>query len=178
MTEEMKTLTIGDTTFKVVDDEAVHYCEQTLTDEQKKQACANIGAVCAEPDLVIGVNIQNTKYPPSHDFALSDMTEDDVTVESGSVAAAADKVRSGLPARVFLNEVHFYANDNWSRGIAEAIHVSVVSREYYPSETYGYLKAEFIVANTPGYGNRPLRLNIGFDIATGAVTNIKTGFID
>ena len=44
MAEEMKTLTIGSDTFKVVDGEAVHCCAQTLTEEQKAQARANIGA--------------------------------------------------------------------------------------------------------------------------------------
>lgn len=43
-TPTMETLTINDTTFDVVDDEAVRFTEQTLTDPQKKQACENIGA--------------------------------------------------------------------------------------------------------------------------------------
>ena len=44
MAEEMKTLTIGSDTFTVVDGEAVHCCAQDLTEEQKAQARANIGA--------------------------------------------------------------------------------------------------------------------------------------
>lgn len=48
MAVEMKTLTIGDETFTVVDGEAVHCCAQELTEEQKAQARANIGAVCPD----------------------------------------------------------------------------------------------------------------------------------
>ena len=40
---EMKTLTIGEDTFVVVDREAVHFTEQTLTEEQKAQVRENIG---------------------------------------------------------------------------------------------------------------------------------------
>lgn len=42
---EMKTLTIGENTFAVVDSEAVHFTEQALTEEQKEQTRNNIGAV-------------------------------------------------------------------------------------------------------------------------------------
>lgn len=48
MSNEMKTLTIGSDTFTVVDGEAVHCCAQTLTEEQKEQARANIGAICED----------------------------------------------------------------------------------------------------------------------------------
>ncbi|MBQ8797240.1 MAG: hypothetical protein IJZ56_03480, partial [Oscillospiraceae bacterium] len=40
----MKTLTIGGITFKIVDDEAVRYTEQTPTEEQQEQARENINA--------------------------------------------------------------------------------------------------------------------------------------
>ena len=60
MANEMKTLTIGGNTFKVVDGDAVHCCEQALTEEQKAQARANIGAAAeggggaaAAPDPVV-----------------------------------------------------------------------------------------------------------------------------
>ena len=46
---EMKTLTIENDTFKIVDGDAVHFDEQTLTEEQKAQARANIGLAVAEP---------------------------------------------------------------------------------------------------------------------------------
>lgn len=42
---DMKTLTIGGVTFTVVDGEAVHFTEQTLTEEQKSQARTNLGIV-------------------------------------------------------------------------------------------------------------------------------------
>ncbi len=42
-TKEMRTLTIGDNTYKVTDSEAVCYCEQILTEEQRIQARENIG---------------------------------------------------------------------------------------------------------------------------------------
>lgn len=41
--EKMKTLTVGGVTFDIVDDGAVRFTEQTLTDEQKAQARENIG---------------------------------------------------------------------------------------------------------------------------------------
>lgn len=40
----MKNLTIDGTTFDVVDDQSVHFTEQTLTEIQKAQARGNIGA--------------------------------------------------------------------------------------------------------------------------------------
>lgn len=43
--KDMKTLTVGEQTYKIVDDNAVHFTEQTLTPEQQAQARANIGAV-------------------------------------------------------------------------------------------------------------------------------------
>jgi hypothetical protein len=42
---EMKTLTINDVTYDIVDDTAVKFTEQTLSEEQKAQAIENIGAV-------------------------------------------------------------------------------------------------------------------------------------
>lgn len=44
----MKTLTVGEQTYKIVDDNAVHFAEQTLTTEQQAQARANIGAVTVD----------------------------------------------------------------------------------------------------------------------------------
>lgn len=41
--KEMKTLTIGDTTYEIVDNEALHYSAQSLTEEQKAQVKTNIG---------------------------------------------------------------------------------------------------------------------------------------
>lgn len=52
MANEMKTLTIGSDTFKVVDGDAVHCCAQALTEEQKAQACANIGMPYEESGIV------------------------------------------------------------------------------------------------------------------------------
>lgn len=52
MANEMKTLTIGSDTFTVVDGEAVHCCAQDLTEEQKAQARANIGAAAAYDPIV------------------------------------------------------------------------------------------------------------------------------
>lgn len=40
---DMKTLTIGGITFKVVDDEAVRHTPQELSEEQQAQARENIG---------------------------------------------------------------------------------------------------------------------------------------
>lgn len=47
MATEMKTMTVGYTTYKVVDSDAIHCTAQSLTDEQKVQARANIGAAAA-----------------------------------------------------------------------------------------------------------------------------------
>lgn len=58
---DMKTLAIGETTYTVVDANAVHFTEQTLTDEQKAQTRENIGAatvdevLAALPDEIISL---------------------------------------------------------------------------------------------------------------------------
>lgn len=59
MAIEMKTLTIGSTTYDVIDSDAVHSCAQTLTEAQKAQARANIDAVCADDAALLqgGINI-------------------------------------------------------------------------------------------------------------------------
>lgn len=40
---EMKTLTIGGVKFTLVDGEAVHFTEQTLTEKQKAKTLENLG---------------------------------------------------------------------------------------------------------------------------------------
>ena len=44
-TKEMKTLKLPNSqdTYKIVDGEALHFTEQTLTEEQKEQAKINLG---------------------------------------------------------------------------------------------------------------------------------------
>ena len=50
-TAEMRTLTLGDTKFKVVDGVAVHTVPQDLTESEKEQARENIGAATVEDVL-------------------------------------------------------------------------------------------------------------------------------
>ena len=83
--EKMKTLTIGSSQFDIYDDEAVRFTEQSLTEEQKAQARANIGAASggsiepAEEDIpkvFFGSALPQTKDDTVMSFRYISKTED------------------------------------------------------------------------------------------------------
>lgn len=61
--EKMKTLTINDETFDIIDDGAVRFDKlQSLTDAQKAQARKNIGAVTVEDVVAALPNAEEGEY--------------------------------------------------------------------------------------------------------------------
>lgn len=134
------------------------------------------GGGSSEPDLVIGLNIANTKMwtdnstEGGNKFArnLSDMNTNDVSIVSGSVAATADKVKQGLPVKVLLQTIHFYWSDSWYQTMGEANDVVVYNTTTYPTENTSILCAVFFLGNM-AYGSAlPCYVRFNFDIATGA----------
>lgn len=125
----------------------------------------------SEPDLVIGMNVANTKVKEdgtSNARNLSRMTVDDVSIISGSVAAVAEKVRQGLPVKVLLRDIHFYWDDAWYQNIGEANDVMVFNRATYPNENADILNAVFFLSNMGVSATEPCLVRFAFDIATGS----------
>lgn len=131
------------------------------------------GGGSSEPDLMIGLNIDNTKLCPDGSSApcrsLTNMTKNDVSIISGSISEVAEKVKQGLPVKVMLNEVHFYWDNRWTRGIGEATHVQFGSLGSYPSEEGTMLVVTFFLSNTPIGTNYPCHMRIFIDVATESV---------
>lgn len=129
---------------------------------------AEVGS--SEPDLVIGVNVsgQNMVY-------FTQMGIEDVSIVSGSVSDAVNKVKQGLPVKVIMTDIHYYSTGMWSRGIAEAIYVSLsVQETSFPSDTYDNLSVVFRILHRPGtsfgWDVTPFfDVHIGFDLSTGEV---------
>lgn len=140
----------------------------------------------AEPDLVIGLNLSNTKVTPDNSSApvryLPYMTVDDVTIVSGSVSATAEKIKQGLPVRVLLNDVHFYWSTSWFRCIGEASHVLLASADAeYPNEGNLSLIAAFFLSNVGNCATYPVYVRIMFDVTTGVPTwysCVQLSFVD
>ena len=128
------------------------------------------GGGSSEPDLVIGLNVDNIKLCPDGSSAphrsLDHMTLDDVSILSGSVSATAEKIKQGLPVKVLLNEVHFYWDNRWSIGVGEASGVQLVSEAVYPNEGNPYIAATFFLSNMPSSTNYPAFLKIFLSVAT------------
>ena len=135
----------------------------------------NIGGKSSQPDLVIGLNVENTKVCPDDSSTPNrnffDMTEEDIVVLQGSVSTVADKINQGLPVKIALKVVHFYWSNSWFRSVAESSHALVVnSNVEYPSENSQYLSIAFFVSEfgfvAPAH---PLLVHISFNVETGAV---------
>lgn len=134
------------------------------------------GGGSSEPDLVIGLNIANTKVWTDESTEggskwarnLGTMNANDVSIVSGSVAATADKVRQGLPVKVLLRTIHFYWSDWWYQTMGEANDVVVYNNTTYPTENASILCAVFFLGNLPYGGTLPCYVRFNFDIATGA----------
>lgn len=124
----------------------------------------------SEPDLVIGLNVSNTKVKsddnPNAARNLSRMTVDDVSIVSGSVSAVAEKVRQGLPVKVLLRNIHFYWDDIWYQNIGEANDVMVCNKAAYPNENATSLIAVFFLNDVGLSATAPCLVRFAFDIAT------------
>lgn len=144
---------------------------------EKARSLPNAGSGGSSADLVIGLNVANTKHPGNGQYpSFGSFTVEDLSIESGSVSDVASKIAQGIPAKVVMEEIHFYAGYLWSKGICEATHVSVcTSSNEYPTDVYDFLQITFYVTNLPsteaiGYTIYPARIKICFDIASGAPT--------
>lgn len=128
------------------------------------------GGGSSEPDLIIGINVENHKMFPDGSSApcrsLNYMTLDDVSILSGSVSATAEKVRQGLPVKVLLNEVHFYWSNRWHIGVGEASNVQLMYNNEYPNEENPGLAVSFFLCNAPSGGIIPCFMKIMFDVTT------------
>ena len=143
----------------------------------------NAGGGSSKPDLVIGLNVADTKMwedgTTSDARDLRDMTKDDVSIISGSISAVVEKVKQGLPVRVLLNEVHFYWSTNWNKSVAEATQISLASyTKVYPEEDYEDLMVSFYAVNNPVHYSSRCSIHITFDIDTGAPTNYSCHILE
>ena len=165
--------------------EATHNHDDEYTSpEQVHQAIENYmiehpvsgGISSGEPDLVIGLNVANTKTYEDGSTGcnrwLKNMKAEDVSVISGDIVATAEKVKQDIPVRIILKAIHFYGNDLWYKSLAEAIHVSCVNRGYYPSGVLENLNIVFFLSDTDVY-NEPVIMAIDFDSANGDVYNFS-----
>ena len=129
------------------------------------------------PDLVIGLNWTNTKTKSDDGYAFRSqhLSVNDVTIESGSLSAVVEKIKQGIPVRVSLKAVNFYALSAWAMSMGEANFVSLISDSDYPNcDDYG-LHISAIVRNDAysdaTYGGLDFgSLSITFDLRTGNVT--------
>lgn len=130
-----------------------------------------------EPDLVIGLNWRN---PNTQKNAVAGDPEfrhnvDDVSIESGSVAAVVEKLQQNQPVRVLLKEVNFYNMNRWSKAAIEAAQVFLQYGEgiEYPDTPLTRLGCIFYAWGIPSIlewpAASPVALGITFDTATGAV---------
>ena len=134
------------------------------------------GSGIVQPDLVIGVNFRNTN---ANKYMFSTNTSrrysvDDISIESGSVAAVAEKLRQGLPVRVVMREVNFYNEYLWARGYTEASQVYIAHTDdvvTYPDSPEVALNCFFVTQSlVTAYewsGVQPCYFTITFDITTG-----------
>lgn len=135
------------------------------------------GSGSSAADLVIGLNVANTRLPTSqtkNNPHFNKFTVDDISIESGSISTVAAKVQQGIPIKVLLKEIHFYNSTLWSMGICESTHVSVCSVDKtYPTDVYDYLQVTFFASDFPEIdsewgGSGPIRLKMVFNIETGS----------
>lgn len=130
----------------------------------------------SEPDLVIGVNVANTQSKTI--FANNEASRyhlEDISVESGSVAAVAEKLKQGKPVRVLMREFNIYNGQCWSNGDAEASQVHLVHIAdgiIYPETPAVGLICIFCTYSAPSLATNmwidPAMIRIVFDLNTGS----------
>lgn len=140
------------------------------------------GGGSSEPDLVIGLNVTDTKVfadgATNNARDLLDMTVDDVSIISGSVSATAEKVKQGLPVRVLIRSVHFYWSNSWFSDVGEATQVLIGNSNSYPNDDYRWLFATFFLSNCATALYHPVMLRITFDLTTGTVYDYKANMFN
>ena len=127
----------------------------------------------SEPDLIIGLNIANTKVMSDDGSITRDlerMTVDDVSIVSGSVSDVTEKVRQGQPVKVLLRDIHFYTDDMWYQNIGEANYVMVLNNTVYPNENANILVVTFFLSNMGISSLGPCFVRIEFNPADGNPT--------
>lgn len=141
---------------------------------QQVYALPNAGGGSDNYDLVIGLNIVNTKTRVSGvSYNFRNASLDDVSIEGGSLSAAAEKIQQGVPAKVALKAIHFYGDNWWYKSIGTASSVSIVSHANYPGESWTELSCYFRMDALPDYSGSDVHyaITIRFDISTGNVIN-------
>ena len=134
----------------------------------------NAGGGSSKPDLVIGLNVADTKVRTEDGSAcksITNMTVDDVSIVSGSVSAVVEKLKQGLPVRVVMTDIHFYWTDAWTKGITEAAQVVIYSNQEYPSEQYTHLDVVFFTTTFPHNYITRTNVQIQFEIDSGKAVN-------
>lgn len=97
--EKMKTLTLGGITFQVIDDNAVRFTEQTLTEDQKSQVMNNIGAASQKSLSTVERKLADLMYNAIDitSFAINpSVAEIGSTVESVTLTWAINKTPTTL----------------------------------------------------------------------------------
>ena len=106
--EKMKTLTIGSAQFDIYDDEAVRFTEQTLTEEQKAQVRANIGA-----EKVLNIEPAEEDIPKVFIDGTIPTTKDDVLAEMRYISKT-DSFSAYLKIKAQGNSSLAYAKKNFT----------------------------------------------------------------
>lgn len=124
----------------------------------------------SEPDLVIGANANGEL---SADNQWFNFLNDNLLVESfvilgGDVSRVIEKVKNGIAPRVQLREMQVYNSGYFSRGICDAVYVSIGNKygtSYYDGEEYDRVIVKFSLLDIPGYngGNNPCDLSLEID---------------
>lgn len=117
----------------------------------------------AEPDLVIGLNAADT----DSSLWYEEYSVDNISIESGSISAVAEKVKQGLPVDVQFVALCFYAPERWFKIVGKAKQVSVSNYSDYPNENYSYLIVSFNYDVFPDYNDYKENIRIQFDLTTG-----------
>lgn len=131
----------------------------------------------SEPDLVIGVNVANTQSKnPLAGVENARYHPEDISIESGSVAAVVEKLKQNKPVRVLMREINFYGLRMWSNGDAEAsqVHLLHISDDIeYPETPVVGLVCIFYTYSCPSVANnlwgKPVMIEIAFETNTGSV---------
>lgn len=137
-------------------------------------------------DLVLGINVANTKTQNSDGWAwqLPDMTTEDVSVVSGDVSAVVEKIKQGLPVKVALAAIYFYNTRDYYREVCQAIQTTLNcwdGENQYPNAQGNGLCCLFMLNALPMNVSSTIRikvLKIFINSLTGEVYSCKTYGMD
>lgn len=123
------------------------------------------------PDLVIGLNAN--AETDSNYFVYENVSPEDFLILSGDLASVVEKVKQGIAPWVLLKEMQFYNGSSFSKGIAEATHVSIIGdyeSDYSEESVYGQVFITFHVHYLPSYGGNPgYEISLRLNSSTGVV---------